>query len=196
MVRAYCLFRSLIRLTDGGSAIHRCVALKWSETVISRLQCFRYPIKPRDSTSFRTFHRHDFDDGHTWQMSAPDIVYSVIVPLEEKYKAIQQAGNCSIVFCLLLNRAYFLRDRNLITSALSRTRAALCEKLAIRAIHVHATNMLDLALALTTSWPVYNGADPSLVARAREEMDDHLEERVSNAIEVASISQSRTFLMS
>ena len=136
------------------------------------------------------------NDRRNWQMSAPDIVYSVIVPLEEKYKAIQQAGNCSIVFCLLLNRAYFLRDRNLITSALSRTRAALCEKLAIRAIHVHATNMLDLALALTTSWPVYNGADSTLVARAREEMDDDLEERVGNAIEVAIISQSRTFLKS
>lgn len=129
-------------------------------------------------------------------MSAPDIVYSVIVPLEEKYRAIQQDGNYSIVFCLLLNRAYFLHDRNLITSALSRTRAALCEKLAIRAIHVHATNMLELALALTTTWSVYRGADPLLVTRAREERNGDLEDRVGNAIEVAIISQARTFIKS
>ena len=101
-----------------------------------------------------------------------------------------------MVFCLLLNRAYFLRDRNLISSALSRTRAALCEKLAIRAIHAHASNMLELALVLTTSWPVYAGADPGLVARAREERDEDLDDRVGNAIEVAIISQARTFIKS
>ena len=128
------------------------------------------------------------------QLSAPDIIYTIIIPLEEKYKAIQASGNLSVVFCLLLNRAYFLRDRTLITSALSRTRAALCEKLAIRSILAHASNMLELALALTTSWPVYAGADPMLVARAREERDDDLEDRVGNAIEVAIISQAKLFI--
>ena len=128
------------------------------------------------------------------QLAAPDIIYTIIIPLEEKYKAIQSSGNLSVVFCLLLNRAYFLRDRNLISASLSRTRAALCEKLAVRAIHAHATNMLELALVLTTSWSVYAGADPALVARAREERDDDLEERVGNAIEVAIISQARTFI--
>ncbi|GJE91189.1 ion transporter [Phanerochaete sordida] len=56
--------------------------------------------------------------------------------------------------------------------------------------------MLELSLALTTSWPVYSGADPGLIARAREERDDDLEERVGNAIEVAIISQAKTFIKS
>ncbi len=121
-------------------------------------------------------------------------MYSLLIPLEDKYKAIQQSGNLSVVFCLLLNRAYFLRDRNIISSGLSRTRAALCEKLAIAALNFHASNMLELALVLTTSWPVYSGADPVVVTRAREEADDDLEERVGNAIEVAIISQAKNFI--
>ncbi|PSS31020.1 hypothetical protein PHLCEN_2v2433 [Hermanssonia centrifuga] len=54
--------------------------------------------------------------------------------------------------------------------------------------------MLELALVLTTSWPVYSGADPVVVTRAREEADDDLEERVGNAIEVAIISQAKNFI--
>ena len=56
--------------------------------------------------------------------------------------------------------------------------------------------MLELALVLTTSWPVYASADPALVARAREERDDDLEDRVGNAIEVAIISQAKSFIKS
>ena len=56
--------------------------------------------------------------------------------------------------------------------------------------------MLELALALTTSLPVYSGADPDLLSRARDERDDDLEERVGNAIEIAIISQSKRFIKS
>jgi hypothetical protein len=129
-------------------------------------------------------------------LAAPDLTYTLVRPLEEKYNALQRKGNLAVVFCFLLNRAYFLRDRNLTTASLSRSRGALCEILAIRTLRYHATNMLELALALTTSWPVYSGADPGLVARAREEHDDDLEERVGNAIEVAIISQAKIFIKS
>ena len=129
------------------------------------------------------------------QLTAPDLTYTLIRPLEEKYNALQRKGNLSVVFCLLLNRAYFLRDRNLTTVALSRSRATLCEILAIKTLREHAKNMMELALALTTSWPVYSGADPDLLERAREERDE-LEERVGNAIEIAIISQSKRFIKS
>jgi hypothetical protein len=56
--------------------------------------------------------------------------------------------------------------------------------------------MLELALAMTTSWPVYSGADPELIAHARDERDDDLEERVGNAIEIAIISQAKRFIKS
>ncbi|KAH8093280.1 hypothetical protein BXZ70DRAFT_949750 [Cristinia sonorae] len=128
-------------------------------------------------------------------LTGPDLTYTLIRPLEEKYNNLQRKGNLSIVFCFLLNRAYFLRDRNLLTSSLSRSRAALCEILAIKTLREHAGNIMELALALTTSWPVYNGADPELLERAREERDD-LEERVGNAIEIAIISQSKNFIKS
>ncbi|THH32452.1 hypothetical protein EUX98_g1732 [Antrodiella citrinella] len=128
-------------------------------------------------------------------LTAPDLTYTLIRPLEEKYNALQRKGNLSVVFCLLLNRAYFLRDHHLTTSALSRSRAALCELLAIKTIREHGGNMMELSLALTTSWPVYSGADPGLMERAREERDD-LEERVGNAIEIAIISQSKRFIKS
>ena len=130
------------------------------------------------------------------QLTAPDLTYTLIRPLLEKYATFQRQGNMSVVFCLLLNRVYFFRDRHLTTSALSRTRADLCEILAIRALREHADNMLELALVLTTSWPVYSGAPSGLLARAREENDDDLEDRVGNAIEMAILGQAKRFIKS
>ncbi|KAM5534661.1 hypothetical protein V8D89_011673 [Ganoderma adspersum] len=129
-------------------------------------------------------------------LTAPDLTYTLIRPLLDKYGAIQRQGNMSVVFCLLLNRVYFTRDRHLMTAALSQTRAELCEILATRALREHADNMLELALALTTAWPVYSGAPPALVAHAREEHDDDLEDRVGNAIEMAILGQAKRFIKS
>jgi hypothetical protein len=102
----------------------------------------------------------------------------------------------SIVFCFLLNRVHFLRDRNLTTAAISRSRAALCEILAIRALRANGESTLRLTLALTTSWSVYSGADPRFIQQAREERDDDLEDRVGNAIEMAIISNAKAFIKS
>ncbi|KAH7890816.1 hypothetical protein F5I97DRAFT_1838990 [Phlebopus sp. FC_14] len=129
-------------------------------------------------------------------LTAPDLTYTLIRPLEDKYNAIQRAGNKSVVFCFLLNRVYFVRDENLATKPLSSTRAALCELLATRILRDNGNNMLDLAHALTTSWPVWSGADPHVLETAREERDDDLEERVGNAIEMAIISKARRFIKS
>ncbi|OJA14994.1 hypothetical protein AZE42_04319 [Rhizopogon vesiculosus] len=130
-------------------------------------------------------------------LTAPDLTYTLVRPLEEKYNAIQRAGNRSIVFCFLLNRTYFIRDRdNLITGPLSSTRAMLCEILAIRCLRDNGSSMLNLAQVLTTSWQVWSGADPHVVEMARNERDDDLEERVGNAIEMAIISKARRFIKS
>ncbi|KIK93523.1 hypothetical protein PAXRUDRAFT_34019 [Paxillus rubicundulus Ve08.2h10] len=127
-------------------------------------------------------------------LTAPELTYTLIRPLEDKYNAIQRAGNKSIVFCFLLNRVYFIRDQNLITGALSSTRATLCELLAMRILRDNGNSMLDLVRTLTTSWPVWSGADPHVIEMAREERDDDLEERVGNAIEMAIISKARRFI--
>lgn len=117
-------------------------------------------------------------------------------PLEEKYNAIQQAGNKSVVFCFLLNRTYFIRDQNVATGPLSCTRADLCELIAIRLLRNNGNCILDLAVALTTCWPVWTGADPHIIQVAREERDGDLEERVGNALEMAIISRARRFIKS
>ncbi|KAI0372690.1 hypothetical protein BV20DRAFT_1050569 [Pilatotrama ljubarskyi] len=129
-------------------------------------------------------------------LTAPDLTYTLVRPLGEKYSALQHQENLSVVFCLLLNRVYFIRDRHLTTASLSQTRADLCEILAIRALREHAENMLELALALTTTWPVYSGAPRVLLERAREENDDDLEDRVGNAIEMAILGQAKRFIKS
>jgi len=130
------------------------------------------------------------------QLTAPDLTYTLVRPLEEKYNAIQKQGNKSVVFCFLLNRVRFYRDPNLTTAPLSRSRATLCEILAIRTMRPYADSLLDLALAITTNWPVYIGCDPSVLENAREERDDDLEETVGNAIELAIISKAKRFIKS
>lgn len=100
-----------------------------------------------------------------------------------------------MVFCFMINRVRFIRDKTLMTSTLSRSRAALCEILAIRTMRHHADSMLDLALAITTSWSVYAGCDSQIMAQAREDRDD-IEERVGNAIEMAIMSKAKIFIKS
>ncbi|KAI0057252.1 hypothetical protein BV25DRAFT_1920347 [Artomyces pyxidatus] len=144
----------------------------------------------------RTDVMHFIDTSLTYEaLTAPDLTYTLVRPLAEKYINIQRAGNMSIVFCLLLNRVHFIRDQGLTTQGLSRTRALLCELLAIRALRDYGDNLLDLALVATTSWPVYSGADPDVLAQAREDNDD-LEDRVGNAIEMAIISKAKRFIKS
>lgn len=82
------------------------------------------------------------------------------------------------------------------TAPISRTRAILCEILAIRLFRQYGNSLLHLTLALTTTWPVYNGADPDLVAQVREERDDDLEDRVGNAIEMAILGKAKLFIKS
>ena len=128
---------------------------------------------------------------------APDLTYTLIKPLEEKYANIQRKGNHSVVFCFLLNRVNFMRDQNLLTSSLSRTRASLCEIMATRLLRHYGDNMLQLALVITTSWRVYSGADETLLKRMLEDLDlDDIEERVGNGIEMAIIGRAKRFIKS
>lgn len=117
-------------------------------------------------------------------------------PLTEKYVALQNEGNLSIVFCFLINRVRFLKDDNVATKSISRSRAALCEILATRVCGELANDMLYLARGVTTSWPIYSGADAHLISQARKDRDDDLEERVGNAIEIAILGKAKRFIKS
>lgn len=128
-------------------------------------------------------------------LTAPDLTYTLIRPLQEKYSAIQRNGNKSVVFCFLINRVHFIRDQGVSTRALSHCRATACEILASRVLTEYGNNILDLTLAITTSWPVYSGADENVMAQAREERED-VQDRVGNAIEMAIIGKARRFIKS
>ncbi|EJD07689.1 uncharacterized protein FOMMEDRAFT_137915 [Fomitiporia mediterranea MF3/22] len=130
-------------------------------------------------------------------LCAPDLTYTLIKPLEDKYANIQRKGNYSVVFCFLLNRVNFLRDQNLVTSSLSRSRAALCELMANRLLRLYGDNTLELAFVTTTSWRVYSGADETLLKQLLEDLEiDDVEERVGNAIEMAIIGKAKRFIKS
>lgn len=134
---------------------------------------------------------------HPLQLTAPDLTYTLVRPLEDKYNTIQRAGNKSVVFSFLINRIYFLRGKNNLTNGpLSLSRAALCELLAIRVLRDNGNSVLDLVRTLTISWPVWSGADALVLAQARQLRDDDLEDHVGNAIELAIISKSRRFIKS
>ena len=90
---------------------------------------------------------------------------------------------------------HFFRDDSLATTALSRTRAFLCEILAIRCLREYGDNLLDLAVVTVTSWPVYSGADP-IVRNLAQQEHENLDGRVGNAIEMAIISRAKRFIKS
>ncbi|KAJ7247668.1 hypothetical protein B0H12DRAFT_1124984 [Mycena haematopus] len=131
-------------------------------------------------------------------LTAPDLTYTLIHPLLEKYCNLQRShSNLSIVFCLLLNRVHFIRDENIATASVSQSRATLCEILAIRTLRDYGNSMMDLTVILTTSWPVYSGAEPEVLAHGRQEFADFdKEERVGNAIEMAIIGKAKNFIKS
>ena len=129
-------------------------------------------------------------------MTAPDLTYTLVRPLTDKYLAIQKQGNLAVTFCFLINNVHFLRDDNVATKSVSQSRAALCEILATRICRELGNNTLSLATALTTSWSLYSGADPEMVNRARDERDDDLEEHVGNAIEIAILGKAKRFIKS
>lgn len=101
----------------------------------------------------------------------------------------QRKGNRSIVFCFLLNRVHFSRDSAFSTVSVSRSRASLCEILAMRLLQ-EWDDVLDLAAVTTIAWPVFAGADPEVLAKADEYGDGALDERVG-----ACVPTLRTLLM-
>ncbi|KAJ7504347.1 receptor-activated Ca2+-permeable cation channel [Mycena galericulata] len=129
-------------------------------------------------------------------LTAPDLTYTLIHPLLEKYCHLQHT-NLSVVFCLLLNRVHFLRDDNIATASVSKSRASLCEILAIRTLRDSGNSTIDLCFILTTSWPVYSGAGQEVLAHGHREVSDFdEEERVGNAIEMAIVGKAKNFIKS
>lgn len=154
-------------------------------------------VCPSSLADFLIFSKHFIDTPLAYEaLMAPDLTYTLIRPLFEKYVALQRSGNLAVIFCLLLNRLYFNRDHTIATSSISRSRATLCEILATRIFKEESHSMLQLTLILTTTWSVYSGADPSVIQFARQQRDDDLDDRVGNAIEMAILGKAKRFIKS
>jgi hypothetical protein len=59
----------------------------------------------------------------------------------------------------------------------------------------YGNSILDLTIVLTTSWPVFSGADPELLRRAEDDRGG-LDEKVGNAIEMAILGKAKNFIKS
>lgn len=126
------------------------------------------------------------------QLMGPDLTYSLLQPLYEKYSKMR---NLSTVFCFLLNRVHFQQDRALSSMSLSQSRAELCEIMAIKLLKDWTENTMELAVVMTTSWGIFTGAGPDVLAKTDEGEFD-VNERVGNAIELAIIGQAKRFIKS
>ncbi|KAG8904106.1 hypothetical protein FRB99_002225 [Tulasnella sp. 403] len=138
--------------------------------------------------------REELDGIPVYPLSAPDLTYSLVQPLYDKYSEMQ---NMATVFCFLLNRVHYLRDQALSTIPLSQSRAALCELIAIRLLRDYAESTMELATVMTTSWCIYAGAGPEVLVKVDELTEDGgVDRRVGNAIELAIIGQAKYFIKS
>lgn len=138
---------------------------------------------------------------------APEIAFAIIKPLEDAYT---ELNDPSLVYCLLVNRLHFLRERDqaLASSTLNETRAQLCELLATRLLRHQALNaatssqgLLAMSRALVGGFNAFQGASESVTSRIRE--SEGFAARVldegagkTNALELAILSQSRGFIKS
>lgn len=141
------------------------------------------------------------------QLHSPEISFALIQPLEAAYA---ELNDPSIVYCLLLNRLHFLKERDsaLSSSSLNSTRAELCEILATKLLRHQATaeksssqGLLAMSRALVGGFNAFQGAEDAVIERIREK--EGFAARVveqgagkTNALELAILSKARGFIKS
>lgn len=140
------------------------------------------------------------------QLKAPRMNISVVRPLVEQFYATQ---DLSMVYCLLVNRVQFARERSFAThhQTVNLTRALLCEIIAeklIRRYNEHnpgPKGLLKLANILVAGFEPFQGA-PESVIRDNESLIEYMrhrggkQEKRLTALEIAIISESKSLLAS
>ncbi|KAM0756238.1 hypothetical protein T439DRAFT_308703 [Meredithblackwellia eburnea MCA 4105] len=141
------------------------------------------------------------------QLRSPEIQFAIVLPLEQYFGEMQDP---SIVYCLLLNRLHFLRERDsaLASSSLNETRAQLCETLAIKLLRHQATEakggnpgLLAMSRALVGGFHAFQGASDEVLDRIKQK--EGFASRIlsdgagkTNALELAILGKARTFIKS
>jgi hypothetical protein len=92
--------------------------------------------------------------------------FAVVRPLVFKYARLR---NPAIVYVCLVVRSHFISiaEQDLAFSAVSFSRAILCEILAKKLVHHFATNQIELVSVLTTGWSPLAGASDEVIEDVR-----------------------------
>ncbi|RDI83920.1 Serine palmitoyltransferase 1 [Venturia inaequalis] len=162
---------------------------------------------------YKTIHRirrlvlASIDDPYTLeQLQGPRINVSLVRPLVDRLYG--DGKDISIVYCLLVNRSQFIRDQSYQAhhQTVNLTRATLCELLATRIFRrFHEDNpnqqgLLLLANILVAGFEPFQGAPDEILSESLSASQwayskSHGYGKMS-ALEVAIISESKTFLSS
>ncbi|KAF8640326.1 hypothetical protein AX16_010221 [Volvariella volvacea WC 439] len=134
----------------------------------------------------------------TWQqLTASDINFSIVRPLVNRYARLK---NMAVVYACFVVRSYFQSQAasDLAFSGVMRTRAMMCELLAIKLLSRFASNYIQLVAVLTTAWNPLAGAPQEVLDEVRQTLrvDDDEMNSPRTALEMAISTKAKEFLSS
>lgn len=121
------------------------------------------------------------------QLTATDVNFAVVRPLELKYARLQ---NMAVVYACMVVRSYFVSRTatELAHSTVLASRATLCEILALKLLGRFASSKLQLVAVLTTLWNPLAGAPLDVVEEIKEVLGtEQALESSQSAIEVCCL---------
>ncbi|KIK59794.1 hypothetical protein GYMLUDRAFT_44251 [Collybiopsis luxurians FD-317 M1] len=138
------------------------------------------------------------DSPLSWeQLTASDINFSIVRPIVFKFARL---NNLSIVYACLVVRSYFLREseNDLAHAGVNRSRANLCELLAMKLLSHFAEDHMRLVAVLTTSWNPLAGATAHFVGEVQRVLrcDEYDLNHPQSALEIGISTFSTRFLSS
>jgi hypothetical protein len=139
------------------------------------------------------------------QLMSPRINVAIVRPLTDR---LFDADDISIVYCLLVNRQRFLKDQDsqIHHQTVNITRATLCELVATRILRKFnednptRAGLLLLANVMVASFGPFQNCPEEMLIEHRHLLDRHLEsdqpawDKMTNALEVAILTESKGFL--
>jgi hypothetical protein len=141
------------------------------------------------------------------QLMSPRMNVALVRPLTDR---LYDPDDISMVYCLLVNRARFMRDQNFQNhhQTVNLSRAMLCELIAVRMLrkfnedHPTRSGLLMLANILVSGFEPFQNCPEDVLKDNQELLHRRMSrgppawDKTTNALEVAIISESKVFLAS
>ncbi|TIB78349.1 hypothetical protein E3Q22_02646 [Wallemia mellicola] len=133
------------------------------------------------------------------QLQSPHLTYNVVQILALKYGSLYHE-NLAVVYCLLVNRVYFISESSSPTHmGVNATRANLCELLALKVLRIYAdkaSSKIDLAYVLAGPFRLFQGASDEIIQKVLDEEGESALFKASNALEIAIVGNAKRFIKS